>query len=195
MMLVGLTGGIGSGKTTVAQFFMALDVPVYNSDTEAKRLMETSDELKSAIKRLLGEEAYNEQRLNKTYISQRVFNDRQLLNKLNEIVHPAVRTDFSVWAEQQKAPYVIQETALIFEIGSADFYDKIILVTAPETIRIERILEREPNSTPETVQARMRNQWNDSQKIDSSDYIIENLDLGNTEIQVRKVHAALLNSL
>ncbi len=133
-MLVGLTGGIGSGKTTVAQFFMALGVPVYNSDTEAKRLMETSEELKSAIKGILGEEAYDEQRLNKTHISQLVFNDRKLLNKLNGIVHPAVRTDFSTWAEQQKAPYVIQETALIFEIGSADFYDKIILVTAPETL-------------------------------------------------------------
>jgi dephospho-CoA kinase len=192
MRLVGLTGGIGSGKTTVAQFFTALGVPVYNSDTEAKKLMETSHEVKTAIKKLLGDEAYQGERLNRTYISQRVFNDKPLLDKLNGIVHPAVRTDFLTWAEQQKAPYVIQEAALIFEIGSEDFYDRIILVTAPETLRIDRIMEREPNSTPESIQARMRNQSSDSQKIDASDFIIENLDLEQTESQVLKVHRALI---
>lgn len=192
-MLVGLTGGIGSGKTTVAQFFTALGVPVYNSDTEAKRLMETSDGLKNAIKMILGEEAYQDQRLNKTYISQKIFNDSPLLNKLNKIVHPAVRTDFLAWAEQQKASYVIQEAAIIFEIGSEDFYDNIILVTAPETLRIDRIMEREPNNTPESIRARMRNQWSDSLKIDASHYIIENLDLEKTESQVLKVHRNLLD--
>lgn len=193
-MLVGLTGGIGSGKTTVAQFFTALGIPVYNSDTEAKKLMETSHKVKNAIKRLLGEEAYQGQSLNKTYISQQVFKDRPLLDKLNGIVHPAVRTDFLAWAEQQNAPYVIQEAALIFEIGSEDFYDMIILVTAPETIRIDRIMERDPDSTSENIKARMRNQWSDSQKTDASDYIIENLDLEKTESQVLKVHRALLDN-
>ncbi|HET8735379.1 MAG TPA: dephospho-CoA kinase [Pricia sp.] len=192
MMFIGLTGGIGSGKTTVAQFFKALGVPVYNSDNEAKKLMETSHKVKTGIKNLLGEEAYSGQRLNKTYVSQRVFNNRPLLQKLNGIVHPAVRSHFLAWAKKQNAPYVIQEAAIIFEIGSEDFYDKIILVTAPETLRIDRIMERDPDSTPERIQARMRNQWSDSQKIALSDYIIENCDLAETESQVLQLHRSLL---
>lgn len=191
-MFIGLTGGIGSGKTTVAQFFKALGVPVYNSDNEAKKLMETSHKVKTGIKNLLGEEAYSGQRLNKTYVSQRVFNNRPLLQKLNGIVHPAVRSHFLAWAKKQNAPYVIQEAAIIFEIGSEDFYDKIILVTAPETLRIDRIMERDPDSTPERIQARMRNQWSDSQKIALSDYIIENCDLAETESQVLQLHRSLL---
>lgn len=191
-MKVGLTGGIGSGKTTVARFFEELGVPVYYSDVEAKVLMNTSQEVKKEVKSLFGPKAYSNQRLNKTFISEQVFNDTSLLKKLNEIVHPVVRRDFLGWAKEQKAHYVIQEAAIIFETGSVGFYDKIILVTAPKTVRIDRIRERDQNSTEESIKARMRNQWNDSRKIDASDFIIENLDLEKTKSEVLKVHRALL---
>lgn len=190
--LVGLTGGIGSGKTTVGNMFAALGVLVYNSDTEAKKLMETSVELKKALKNLLGEAAYKGERLNKTYISEQIFQNKSLLNTMNSIVHPAVRKHFLAWAKCHNTVYVIQEAAIIFEIGSQDFYDKIILVTAPENVRIERIMERNPEFSVEEVKARMQNQWQDSEKIKVSDYVIENLDLKKTQATVVQVHRTLL---
>ena len=193
MIKVGLTGGIGSGKTTVALMFSDLGIPVYYSDREAKRLMVENPEVRKAIVQLLGEKAFLGQRLNKTYISQRVFNDRPLLEKLNSIVHPAVRTDFLKWIKLQQTPYVVQETALIFEIGSQNFYDKIVLVVAPENIRIDRILERDPKSNRERIVARMRNQRNDFKKIKLSDYVIENLDLSRTRADVLRIHQELMS--
>ncbi len=192
MKYVGLTGGIGSGKTTVGKLFAQLGVPVYNSDKHAKQLMETSPEVKKALKTLLGEAAYNGKSLNKTFISEQVFNDKSLLEKLNALVHPAVRTHFLEWSKHQKAAYVIQEAAIIFEMGSQDFYDKVILVTAPENIRIGRILERDSQNSPATIKARMQNQWKDARKIDASDFVIENLDLKTTELKVLEIHRALL---
>lgn len=137
-MIVGLTGGIGSGKTTVAGFFKELGVPVYNSDKEARKLMKNSKKVKKAIIELLGEDAYKGKKLNKTHISDRIFTNEKLLQKLNSIVHPAVRNHFLKWKNRQDAPYVIQETALVFENNSQDFYDKIILVVAPKAFRIQR---------------------------------------------------------
>lgn len=192
MIKVGLTGGIGSGKTTVARMFSDLGVPIYNSDEEAKRLMEENPDVRAAILQLLGEKAFQDEKLNKKYISQRVFNDRPLLKKLNSIVHPAVRKDFLTWMERWQNPYVIQESALIFEIGSQDFYDKIVLVTAPENIRIDRILERNPLNRRDEISARIRNQWDDSRKIKASDYIIENLNLERTRAQVIQIHHQLM---
>ncbi len=194
MKYVGLTGGIGSGKTTVGRMFVELGVPVYNSDDEAKQLMESSTTLKKALKTLLGEAAYVGESLNKTFISERVFNDKPLLNKMNSIVHPAVRKHFLKWSEQQKTAYVIQEAAIIFEIGSQDFYDKIILVTAPENLRIKRVMDRDPQNSLKTIKTRMRNQWADTRKIDASDYVIENFELKATELQVLNIHRALLEN-
>lgn len=191
-MVVGLTGGIGSGKTTVGSMFEELGVPVYNSDEEAKKLMVTSNEVKQAIIRLLGEKAYPDGKLDKAYISRRIFANESLLLKMNAIVHPAVRKHFLKWAEKQKFPYVIQEAAIIFEIGSQEFYNSIILVTAPKEIRIERIMKRNENTSKKSVEARMQNQWEDSEKIKGSDYVIENLDLVRTRAEVAKVHQALL---
>ena len=194
MKYVGLTGGIGSGKTTVGKMFAELGVPVYNSDDQAKQLMETSPQVKKGLKTLFGEAAYTDESLNKTFISEQVFNDKSLLKKLNSIVHPAVRIHFLEWAERHTTAYVIQEAAIIFEIGSQDFYDKIILVTAPENIRIDRILKRNTENSPETIKARMQNQWEDARKIDASDYVIENLDLKTTERQVLSIHRKLLKN-
>lgn len=194
MMIVGLTGGIGSGKTTVGKMFSELGVPVYNSDDEAKKLMENSPEVKKAIIKLLGEEAYLDEKLNKTYISQLIFENENLLGKMNAIVHPAVRKHFKAWADRQKSPYVIQETALIFEIGSQDFYDKIILVTAPENARIDRIKARGGSNSKKSIRARMKNQWADTAKKKGSNYVIENHELERTKGEVLRVHLALLDN-
>jgi len=193
MMIVGLTGGIGSGKTTVANFFVELGVPVYNSDKEAKRLMKSSKKVKKAIVELLGEKAYEGKKLNKTYVSKRIFNNKMELEKLNAIVHPAVRKDFLRWVKRQKSSYVIQETALIFENSNQDFYDKIILVTAPETERIQRVMKRSGILEKEIL-ARMRNQWLDEKKEQFSDYVIHNLELSKTKRKVAKVNIALLEN-
>ncbi|SIS66006.1 dephospho-CoA kinase [Zobellia uliginosa] len=196
MRIVGLTGGIGSGKTTVAKMFEELGVPVYNSDTRAKELMQSSQDLVAAIKELLGEEAYREDgALDRAFISSRVFDNQELLSKLNAIVHPAVRKDFIHWADEQTADYVIQEAAIIFEIGTQDFYDCIILVVAPKETRIERVVQRDAGITVKSVEARMKNQWEDDRKIEASDYIIENLNIEQTKVQVLDVHRDLLNKI
>lgn len=195
MITVGLTGGIGSGKTTVAKMFEELGVPVYNSDERAKDLMQKSPELITAIKELLGDEAYKDGKLDRAYVSKKVFKNKELLNALNGIVHPAVRKDFISWAEDQSSNYVIQEAAIIFEIGSQDFYDCIILVTAPKETRINRIMQRDASNTVEGIEARMKNQLSDNKKIESSDYIIQNENLEQTKVQVLDVHRDLLNKI
>ncbi len=191
MITVGLTGGIGSGKSTVASFFVELGVPVYNSDQEARRLMKTSKKIKKAIKSLLGKNAYNGKKLNKTYISAKIFKDRNLLHELNAIVHPAVKKDFLKWKTKQKAPYVIQETALIFENKSQDLYDQIILVVAPENERLQRIIARD-GITTEQVQDRFNNQLSDELKSPLADHIIQNITLSETKKKVQQVNKAIL---
>lgn len=191
MMLVGLTGGIGSGKSTVAQMFRELGVPVYDSDKEAKWLMANSPELKKAIIGLLGDKAYTGKTLNRRYIAELVFKDVGLLQKLNKIVHPAVRQHFLKWANQQSAPYVIQETALIFENGAQDNYSATILVTAPLEMRLQRVMERD-GVAKQVVLDRMKNQMDDNQKIDLAQFCIENIDLEATKEKVRGLHAKLL---
>lgn len=191
MMLVGLTGGIGSGKSTVAEMFRDLDVPVYDSDLEAKQLMVTSMEMRQSILDLFGDEAYKGESLNRKYIADQVFKNTELLKKLNGIVHPAVRKHFLEWMEQQSAPYVIQETALIFENGVQDQYDATILVTAPLNVRLERVMKRD-NTTEQAVMDRMKNQMDDNQKIDLAQFCIENVDLDTTREKVNQLHHKLL---
>ncbi|MBT8182826.1 MAG: dephospho-CoA kinase [Eudoraea sp.] len=190
MKIIGLTGGIGSGKTTVAKLFTDLGVPVYNSDLKAKKLMQDSKGIRSAIIDLLGEEAYVLEKLNKKYIADKVFGDKELLQKLNSIVHPAVREDFISWVKKKRTPYVIQEAAILFENNSYKIFDKVILVKAPKEVRLERILARD-NISRNEILARMENQWDDSKKISLADYIIENTDLEETKLQVEKIHHQL----
>lgn len=192
MMIVGLTGGIGSGKTTVANFFKELGVPVYDSDKEARKLMRNSKKVKKAIIELLGKKAYRGKKLNKTYISDKIFNDKKLLQELNSIVHPAVRKHFLKWVKKQNAPYVVQETALIIENNSEEFYDKIVLVIAPKSKRIQRVSKRDDISENQ-VETRLRNQLNDDQKIPFSHYVIENTNLSKTQKRVEEVNKALLD--
>ncbi|MEL7268926.1 MAG: dephospho-CoA kinase [Bacteroidota bacterium] len=190
-MRIGLTGGIGSGKSTVANMFRELSVPVYDSDLRAKVLMNESKPLQKDIIALFGELAYLDNELNRPWIAQQVFGNAALLEQLNGLVHPAVREDFIVWSEAQKASYIIQETALIFENGMESYYDQIILVTAPKTVREERVMLRD-GVPKEKVQQRMAHQLEDELKSAKSQFIIENITLEDTLKQVRKIHEALL---
>lgn len=191
MRIVGLTGGIGSGKTTVAKLFNALGVPVYDSDQQAKELMNNSEILIKKIKSLLGEDSYENKKLNRSFIAQKVFGDKELLSKLNTIVHPAVREDFLVWVSNQNHKYVIQETALLFENKAEELYDSVILVTAPEEVRVKRVLQRDKN-TREAILARINNQLSDAVKIPKADFVIENINLDETKEKVEKLNRSLL---
>lgn len=191
MIIVGLTGGIGSGKSTVAKMFKELGVPVYNSDKEAKKLMKSSKKVKKAIMELLGEDAYQNEKINKPFIANKIFNDKGLLQKMNAIVHPAVKKHFLKWVDKQETPYVIQETALIFENDNTENYDLILLVTAPVGERIARVVKRDGISRSK-VEERMNNQLSDDFKAEKSDYTIENSDIEHTKIQVSDIYNRLL---
>jgi len=191
MKVVGLTGGIGSGKSTVSKMFLELGVPVYNSDERAKKLMNISAEIKNQIIAFLGKESYHEEKLNRAYIAKKVFNDTTLLAQLNAIVHPVVREDFLKWTGEQEYCYVIQETALLFENNARHLYDSIILVTAPKVERISRVVSRD-KGTREQVIARMNNQMDDEEKLNLSDFVIENIDIERTRSIVLQVHAAII---
>ena len=191
MIVVGLTGGIGSGKSTIAEMFRELGVPVYNSDERAKLLMNTSKKIKKQLVELLGKKAFLDDKLNKAFIAKKVFNDANLLEQLNHIVHPVVRKDFIKWMKKQNAAYVIQETALLFENNTQDLYDIVILITAPKELRIERVLSRDETSKDQ-IMARMNNQLDDEIKVDLANLVIENIDLKSTALKVLKVHEAIL---
>ena len=190
MKIIGLTGGIGSGKTTVARMFESHGIPVYNSDERAKELMVESGELVNSIKSLLGEEAYSGNILNREYVAQRVFTDKEMLENLNNLVHPAVRGDFNKWAVAQEAPYVIQEAAILFENGAHEKFDQMILVTAPKLIRLKRIMQRD-NESEDNILARMSHQWEDARKLPLANFVIENTDLEKTKTEVKKIHEKL----
>lgn len=191
MMRVGLTGGIGSGKSTVAGYFRDLGIPVYDSDTRARELMEGLPSLRGNIVALLGPGAYQDGRLNRPYIAERVFGDPKLLAALNALVHPEVRSDFVQWSQRQQAPYVLQEAAVLFENGGYKLLDHTILVTAPEPTRLRRVMKRDGVSR-EAVLARMKNQWDDRQKVPLADFVIENSRRETARSQARKIHRKLL---
>ena len=193
MIIVGLTGGIGSGKTTVAKAFNALGIPVYIADDEAKKLMHTSKVLKRKLIELFGKDAYLEGSLNKPYIANIIFHDKNYLEKMNAIVHPQVAKHFKKWLLKQQSPYVIKEAAILFENGTYKQCDVLITVTAPKAMKIERLLKRD-NTSVEKIEAIMKNQWSDAQKIKLSDFVIDNSDLENTKLQVLKIHQQILNN-
>lgn len=194
MITVGLTGGIGSGKTTIAKSFEALGIPIYIADDEAKKLMNTSKVLKRKLTALFGESAYLNNELNRSFLAKAIFNDKALLKKMNAIVHPKVGAHFIKWKNKQKAPYVIKEAAILFENGSYKNYNYIITVTAPEKIRIERVLKRD-NASVEKVKAIIANQWKDELKIKLSDFVIVNTNLKTTKNEVLKTHKKLLKQI
>ncbi|ESU26473.1 dephospho-CoA kinase [Flavobacterium limnosediminis JC2902] len=184
--IIGLTGGIGSGKSTVAGYFKELGVPVYIADDEAKKLMD-SPEMVKKIQSVFEENITEDNRLNKKKMADIVFSDPEQLNKLNSIVHPEVRNHFISWVKAHKNhPFVVKEAAILFESGSYKDCDKIILVTAPKEIRIQRVMNRD-KVTENQVLERIENQWPDEKKIPLSDYIIQNIDFENAKISVGEI--------
>tara|TARA_R110002049_G_scaffold306635_1_gene505490 strand:+ start:65003 stop:65596 length:594 start_codon:yes stop_codon:yes gene_type:complete len=191
MTIVGLTGGIGSGKTTVAKVFSTLGIPVYIADEEAKNLMRTSKVIKRKLIALFGEDTYVNGALNRPFLADIIFNDKSYLEKMNAIVHPHVARYFEKWVLKQEAPYVIKEVAILFENESYKQCDVVITVTAPKHLRIQRLLKRD-HTTEKKIQAIMDNQWTDEEKITLSDYVIENIELESIKKQVEAVHAKIL---
>jgi dephospho-CoA kinase len=191
MVVVGITGGIGSGKTTIANYLNSLGIPLYVADEEAKALMNRSKVIKRKLTQLFGDNAYAEGKLNRPYLSKKIFSDKLLLNKMNAIVHPKVASHFKRWLKKQDAPYVLKEAAIIFENDLQHNYDYIITVIADEELRIERILKRD-NTTREKIDAIIKNQWTDAQKKELSDFIIINNNLVSAKMQALQIHNKLL---
>jgi len=190
--IIGLTGGIGSGKTTVANLFRAHGVPVYIADDQARQLMESPEIIKS-VGENFGEEIIRTGKIDRQALAAIVFNDVEKLEKLNAIIHPAVGKDFTKWVENhQSHPIVIKETAILFESGSDKECDAVITVTAPIEMRIDRVMKRD-KSTREEVVKRIENQWTDEMRTAKSDYIIENVTPYETELQVSKTLKKLQN--
>lgn len=192
MKIVGLTGGIGSGKTTVAKMFEKLGVPVYYADKEAKRLMKESKSLKQGIIALLGEKAYRNDDINRSYIAQIVFQDKKQLKELNALVHPIVESDFIKWLGALDSSYVIQENALIFENDKRSKYDVVITVTAPLTLRLERVMKRDGVSEKQVFD-RIENQLDDEIKTRYADFVVSNINLKKCKDQVQEIHKQLLS--
>ncbi|MCH8903710.1 MAG: dephospho-CoA kinase [Bacteroidetes bacterium] len=193
MLKVGITGGIGSGKTVVAEIFDLLGAPVYNADSRAKELMATNDAVISSIKAELGKEYYDAQnRLIKVKLAELVFNDEKALKKLNGIVHPAVFEDFDKWVlDHSQSDYVLKEAALIFESGSYKGLDAVIEVYAPEELRIRRVVERD-GLTEEEIRARMKSQMPEDEKKEKSDYVVYNDENQSVIKQVLDLHLSFM---
>lgn len=191
MLKVGLTGGIGSGKSTVAAIFEVLGVPVYYADQAAKRLMHENAELKNKIIDQFGMEAYRDGELNRDYLAAKVFSDPQQLALLNSFVHPLTIADAASWMNRQHSPYTIKEAALIFESGANASLDYVIGVSSPETLRIKRVMERD-NISAEQVMARLHKQMNEADKMNKCDFLLFNDEQQLLVPQVIKLHEQLL---
>lgn len=175
-LIIGITGGIGSGKTTLSDHLRREGYDVYDSDLEARRLQNEHPKIKSQLINLFGEEIYNSQGLNRSELAKIVFAKHELLLKLNEIVHPVVREDFRNWIlNHSSQKFVFVESAILFESGFNKLVDKVVLMTASEELRIRRVIKRD-GSTPEQVKARMSNQFDDKDKIPFADYLIHTDD-------------------
>lgn len=184
--VIGLTGGMGSGKTTIAAYFAEMGVPVYIADNGAREVMQL-DHVIQEIKKVFGETVFESGVLNRARLAEIVFNDKEKLAKLNAIVHPAVKKDFEVWLLQhQNYEYVIYEAAILFESGRYKECDFIITVTAPEEIRIDRVLKRD-NTTRSQVLSRMQMQWKDEDRISKSNFVINNVNLKIAKEEVVKI--------
>ncbi len=190
--IIGLTGGIGSGKTTIANHLKSLGIPVYNSDDQAKKILylpETIDSLKSAF----GNVVFTNELFDKNKLAKLVFNNTEQLKLLNKIIHPAVKVDFENWLKANKnSPLIIKEAAILFESGSYKDCDVIISISAPQEIRIQRVIERD-HLTYEEVMSRINNQWTDEMRNKNSDYVIDNQDVGKAITQAEDVINILLN--
>ncbi|RZJ68375.1 MAG: dephospho-CoA kinase [Flavobacterium sp.] len=187
--VIGLTGGIGSGKTTIAKYFQSMGVPLYIADDESKKILE-SPEAVIEISEAFGREVFAGETIDRNKLANLVFSDVGKLATLNGILHPKVKHHFLEWAGKQSAKFVIKEAAILFESGSYKDCDKIILITAPLDIRVQRVMSRD-NVTKEKVMERIVNQWTDDRKIPLSDFVIENIELEVARKSADKVFSLL----
>jgi dephospho-CoA kinase len=191
-ILVGVTGGIGSGKSTVCKIFESLGVKTYYADDRAKQLMAEDHELIEGITSLFGENAYNKNGINREEIARRAFQDKGLLEQLNQLVHPAVKKDFLQWIQDNNSSRILlKEAALLVETGSYKDLDKLIVVTASDEVRIERTLKRDTHRTKEDIQKIISKQLPESEKIEKADFIIDNGGEESLIKQVMKIYSAL----
>ncbi len=186
-IIIGVTGGIGSGKSYICRIISSLGFPVYNCDAEAKKLMNTNKYIINSLKQLIGENSYDsEGNLNKPVIAQFLFANEENAHKINSVVHPVVKEDFRSWASAQNANLIFMESAILFESGFNDVVDNVITITAPPETRIERTIRRD-NTTREQVIARMNQQMQDEERVRLSDYIICNNTNDNVEQQIKTI--------
>jgi len=186
MKKIGITGGIGSGKSYVSGIIKSMGFPVYHSDESAKLLMESNPEIKEGLLLLFGDSIYEKGELNKKKLAELIFESPELREKVNALVHPIVRADFAQWASNQSKEIVFNEAAILFETGANTNFDATILVIAPEAIRIDRVMKRE-NCSRELVLKRIQSQWSDEQKSSLATYQIINDSVSPLLIQVEKV--------
>ena len=190
MYKVGLTGGIGSGKSKVAEFLRDREVAIYDSDSRAKELMMSNEALREALIAEFGQECYTADGINRAWLAQRVFNNEAELARLNAIVHPAVMRDFAEWAEAQEGNYVVLESAILLEAGLESHVDVVVAVMAPKELRLERAMLRD-GAKREQIEERMRNQMSDEERTDRAKYAIVNIDLEELEEDVEQLHRRL----
>lgn len=188
MVVIGITGGIGSGKSTICKLFNLLGIPVYNADQAAKALMTSNETLKKQLVETFGANVFEaNQQINRAYLANLVFNHPEKLAQLNQLVHPAVLADFKCWIEKQNAPYVVKEAALLFESESYKQCKYTILVESPMELRLERIMRRD-KSTKEQIQARIQHQLPDAEKAKLADYLLLNDEKNLLIPQVMALH-------
>lgn len=192
-MIIGLTGGIGSGKTTVAQIFKVLGIPIFVADEVSKEIIDTDQNLQGKLVDLIGPDLVKGGKIDRPYMAKRIFNDSELLRAVNALIHPAVGRAFKSWREEKQAAYVIREAAILFESGTHHDCDKIVVVTAPEDLRIKRLKKRSGENV-EQIKARMDKQWPQEKKAALADYLIFNDGSQLLIPQVVKVHEDLIRS-
>jgi len=192
MLKVGITGGIGAGKSIICKLFALLGIQIYNADYFAKFLMQNDEALISSIKDTFGKDVYTNNKLNKKKLAGIVFGDAGKLNKLNKLVHPAVAKHSLFWIGQQTGPYILKEAALLFETGSYQQLDYTILVTAPQNIRLQRVIKRDKVNA-ESINKRMSKQLSDEEKLSLADFVIINDDKSPVIPQVNKLHKKFIN--
>lgn len=190
-MIVGITGGIGAGKSTVSMIFKSFGVPIYEADFHSKDLLDSDPNLQFALVNLLGEKVVENKKINRAVMANLIFNDKDLLEKANALIHPIVGEHFKNWVAKQDSPYIIKEAAILYESGSYKDCDKVIMVSAPKEMRIKRVMARSAISRDEVL-SRMNKQWPDQKKIELADFCIQNDEQISVIKQSLEIHKKLL---
>ena len=191
-MKIGVTGGIGSGKTSVCKVFNVLGIPVFSADKDARKIMDSDEDIIDKVKIIAGEDVYSTGTLDRMELARLIFNNKNLLKEINRVVHPVVFDHFKIWVKSVSAPYVIMEAAILIESGASELVDRIVTIVAPVEERIERVVRRN-NLTREQVLERINNQMTDEEKIRLSDYVIYNSEHEMIIPSILKIHEEILS--